>query len=65
MTECTVVTATADDAPAPALHSGPPATSPVDAMYQGAPDDEQHLQRYLSGNCFGEYLTRSGIVVPT
>lgn len=23
----------------------------VDAMYDAAPDDEQHLQRYLSGNC--------------
>jgi 4-carboxymuconolactone decarboxylase len=37
----------------------------VDAMYAAAPDDEQHLQRYLSGNCFGDYLTRSGIDVPT
>src|SRR5207247_5206700 len=36
----------------------------VDAMYDAAPDDEQHLQRYLSGNCFGDYLTRSGIDVP-
>jgi 4-carboxymuconolactone decarboxylase len=36
----------------------------VDAMYDTAPDDEQHLQRYLSGNCFGDYLTRSGIDVP-
>jgi 4-carboxymuconolactone decarboxylase len=37
----------------------------VDAMYHAAPDDEQHLQRYLSANCFGDYLTRSGIDVPT
>ena len=36
----------------------------VDAMYHAAPDDEQHLQRYLSGNCFGDYLTRSGVGVP-
>ena len=36
----------------------------VDAMYAAAPDDEQHLQRYLSANCFGDYLTRSGIDVP-
>ena len=36
----------------------------VNAMYDAAPDDEQHLQRYLSGNCFGDYLTRSGIDVP-
>jgi 4-carboxymuconolactone decarboxylase len=37
----------------------------VDAMYRAAPDDEQHLQRYLSANCFGDYLTRRGIDVPT
>ncbi len=37
----------------------------VDTMYQAAPADEQHLQRYLSANCFGDYLTRSGIDVAT
>jgi 4-carboxymuconolactone decarboxylase len=37
----------------------------VDAMYAAAPEDEQHLQRYLSANCFGDYLTRTGIDVPT
>ncbi len=37
----------------------------IDAMYAGAPNDEQHLQRYLSANCFGDYLTRAGIDVPT
>ena len=37
----------------------------VEAMYHAAPDDEQHLLRYLSANCFGDYLTRSGIDVPT
>ena len=37
----------------------------VDAMYRAASDDEQHLQRYLSANCFGDYLTRCGIDVPT
>ena len=37
----------------------------VDAMYAAAPDDEQHLQRDLSANCFGDYLTRTGIDVPT
>jgi 4-carboxymuconolactone decarboxylase len=30
-----------------------------------APADEQHIQRYLSANCFGDYLTRSGIDMPT
>jgi 4-carboxymuconolactone decarboxylase len=37
----------------------------VDALYASAPDDEQHIQRYLSANCFGDHLTRTGIDVPT
>jgi 4-carboxymuconolactone decarboxylase len=37
----------------------------VDAMYDAAPDDEQHVQRYLSANCFGDYVARAGIDVPT
>lgn len=37
----------------------------VDAMYANAPADEQHIQRALSGNCFGDYLTRNGIDLPT
>lgn len=37
----------------------------VDALYAGAPDDEQHIQRYLSANCFGDHLTRPGIDIPT
>jgi 4-carboxymuconolactone decarboxylase len=38
---------------------------PVEAMYAGAPDDEQHLQRFLSANCFGDHLTRGGLDLPT
>ena len=37
----------------------------VDALYDAAPDDEQHIQRFLSANCFGDHLTRGGIDVPT
>ena len=37
----------------------------VDALYAGAPQDEQHIQRYLSANCFGDHLTRTGIDIPT
>jgi len=33
----------------------------VDAMYASAPPDEQHIQCYLSANCFGDYLIRTGI----
>lgn len=37
----------------------------IDRMYAAAPADEQHIQRLLSANCFGDYLTRSGIDIPT
>jgi len=37
----------------------------VDQMYAAAPDDEQHIQRYLSANCFGDHYTRTGIDLPT
>jgi 4-carboxymuconolactone decarboxylase len=36
----------------------------VDGLYASAPDDEQHVQRFLSANCFGDHLTRTGIDVP-
>src|SRR3954451_21773766 len=32
----------------------------VDGLYASAPDDEQHVQRFLSANCFGDHLTRTG-----
>ncbi|GAA4390141.1 carboxymuconolactone decarboxylase family protein [Tsukamurella soli] len=37
----------------------------VDAMYANAPADEAHIQRFLSADCFGDYVTRDGIDVPT
>ena len=37
----------------------------VDALYANAPADEQHIQRWLSANCFGDHLTRGGIDIPT
>jgi 4-carboxymuconolactone decarboxylase len=37
----------------------------VDAMYANAPDDEQHIQRLLSANCFGDHYTRDGLDVQT
>jgi 4-carboxymuconolactone decarboxylase len=30
----------------------------VENLYTSAPADEQHIQRYLSDDCFGDYLTR-------
>jgi 4-carboxymuconolactone decarboxylase len=37
----------------------------VEKLYASAPADQQHIQRYLSANCFGDHLTRAGIDVPT
>ncbi len=36
-------------------------TERVQAMYDGAARDECHFQRFLSANCFGDYLTRRGV----
>ena len=33
----------------------------IDRMYEQAPKDEQHIQRLLSANCFGDYYTRGGL----
>jgi 4-carboxymuconolactone decarboxylase len=37
----------------------------VDKLYASAPSDEQHIQRLLSANCFGDHLTRSGLDIQT
>jgi 4-carboxymuconolactone decarboxylase len=37
----------------------------IDALHASAPDDEQQIQGYLSANCFGDHLTRTGIDIPT
>jgi 4-carboxymuconolactone decarboxylase len=37
----------------------------VEKLYASAPDDQQHIQRFLSANCFGDHLTRTGLDVPT
>jgi len=36
----------------------------VERMYAAAAGDELHFQRFLSANCFGDFLSRSGIEVP-
>lgn len=36
----------------------------VDKFYASAPDDQQHIQRFLSANCFGDHVARSGLDVP-
>lgn len=37
----------------------------IDAMRDAAPDDQRHIQDYLSANCFGDYVTRGGLDTPT
>jgi 4-carboxymuconolactone decarboxylase len=37
----------------------------VEAMYDNASTDELHIQRYLSGNCFGDHVSRGGIDLRT
>ena len=37
----------------------------VEQLYAAAPADQQHIQRFLSANCFGDYLTRSGVDLAT
>ena len=37
----------------------------IDQMYAKSPKDQLHIQRYLSANCFGDYLTRRGLDLKT
>lgn len=37
----------------------------VDKLYASAPEDQMHIQRFLSANCFGDYVARSGIDTST
>jgi 4-carboxymuconolactone decarboxylase len=36
----------------------------VEKLYASAPEDQMHIQRYLSAHCFGDHYTRRGIDVP-
>jgi len=36
----------------------------VERMYAAAAEDELHFQRFLSANCFGDHVARTGIGVP-
>lgn len=37
----------------------------IDRMYEESPPDQIHIQEYLSANCFGDYLTRTGLDIKT
>ncbi len=33
----------------------------IDQMYERSPQDQLHIQRFLSANCFGDYYARNGV----
>ena len=35
----------------------------IDRMQAEAPENQRHIQRALSGNCFGDYVSRGGLDV--
>lgn len=37
----------------------------IDELYAKSPKDELHIQRFLSANCFGDYVTRGGLDLRT
>ena len=37
----------------------------IELMHKSAPENQKHIQRYLSANCFGDYQTRNGLNVKT
>jgi 4-carboxymuconolactone decarboxylase len=37
----------------------------IDKMYEESPANQIHIQKYLSANCFGDYLTRTGLDIKT
>jgi len=37
----------------------------VEKLYSSATEDQMHIQRYLSANCFGDHVARGGIDIPT
>jgi len=37
----------------------------VEQLYASAPADQQHIQRFLSANCFGDWVGRGGIDIPS
>lgn len=37
----------------------------IEQAHKTAPENQKHIQRYLSANCFGDYQTRTGLDVKT
>lgn len=34
-------------------------------MYENSPENQIHIQKFLSANCFGDYYTRDGLDIKT
>jgi alkylhydroperoxidase/carboxymuconolactone decarboxylase family protein YurZ len=34
-------------------------------MLEAAPEDQKHIHHFLAANCFGDYVSRSGIDLAT
>lgn len=37
----------------------------IDKLYENSPANQLYIQKFLSANCFGDYLTRSGLDIKT
>lgn len=37
----------------------------IDKMYENSPENQLHIQKYLSANCFGDYQTRTALDIKT
>jgi 4-carboxymuconolactone decarboxylase len=37
----------------------------IDRLYEESPENQIHIQKYLSANCFGDYYTRNGLDLKT
>jgi len=37
----------------------------IDKMYETAPENQMHIQKYLSAMCFGDFYTRNGLDIKT
>jgi 4-carboxymuconolactone decarboxylase len=37
----------------------------IDKLYASSPKDQMHIQQFLSANCFGDHLTRTGLDLRT
>jgi 4-carboxymuconolactone decarboxylase len=39
-------------------------TEVIEKLYANSPQDQIHIQQFLSANCFGDHYTRTGVDIP-